>query len=1126
MKAKILYLVLLVSLIIPTMPVHATEMNSMASSYEEEDTGENQIPPLTYKEIEDPVESVLLDPAYDGPVYSSLETTYNPLTNGQNLPPIRDQNPYGSCWAHSSVGFGEMAYYKANTSERDMELSELHLAYFTYLGENVGDPLGGLDGDYNDNVGSDIMDRGGNLALASNVLSCWVGAADEDIAPYEDAAAILNGTKSLPKSVAFTDRMHLQGVRKINMTDTALVKQMVKECGAVGISYYDNDYRYSDEYKSYYCEQAVTSNHAVMIIGWDDNFSKDNFRIQAPSDGAWLIRNSWGGPDNEYSHFSYFWLSYADVTIYETGYVFLYEDINSPNYYDNNYQYDGAMQDGSISLENKVMAANVFKAKANPEGEVLKAVSFATDSVNLDYTIQIYINLADPTDPESGTLVDEATVRGQTSTAGYYTVALSKEVALTEGTTFAAVVTLEKESADIGISLEYDYDSWYKSVASAEAGQSFLKSGYYWQDMGDTNGVNIRIKAFTDNLTINNALTSLALSDTNKVLNKGDSYTLTANKTPANADGVLMWSSSEPSVASVGQNGKVTALKAGTAVITASCGNISASCLITVEVPVESVSLSQTSVELIECDAILLTATIEPADYTEEVIWSSSDTQVANVNNNGMVSAVAPGNAVITVTAGSKKAQCDVVVKANYIPAQTITISKQNLELDKGDSYTLTATVFPQNYSLGKVSWSSSAPSVASVDSNGVITAKETGTATITASADDVSQSCQVTVKIDGIIIDVTNFPDDNFREYVSECDTNSNGYLSEEEIDSVTGMYIQGKNIQNLKGIEYFTGLKTLSCGSNKLSNLDVSKCVNLESLSCGNNPLIALNIGNSSKIKNTTINAFLNSNSKVFDFSEYAYFNVGKVSDLNGLLLNGKIFTVDNCKTGSYHYDCGNGNVLIVNLTNNAYKEPTPDPDPTPTPDPDPTPTPKPTPSWQFKDVAVKPGNWKYEAVKFVYDNGIMNGVGDGTSFDPDAPLTREMFATVLYRMAGEPSVTYTGKFPDVPRGKWYSNAVIWASEQGIVGGYGDGRFGTGDYITREQIAKMFMEYGRKQGNDVSHRADFSTFADAGKVSGWAKDYMKWAVGSGMIGGSMKDGKYYLNPKGMQREQRVRPC
>ena len=204
------------------------------------------------------------------------------------------------------------------------------------------------------------------------------------------------------------------------------------------------------------------------------------------------------------------------------------------------------------------------------------------------------------------------------------------------------------------------------------------------------------------------------------------------------------------------------------------------------------------------------------------------------------------------------------------------------------------------------------------------------------------------------------------------------------------------------------------------------------------------------------------------------------------------------------------------IKSSTSNS--EPTPEPEeptPTPSPTPEPTPTPEPSPNWTFNDVPQKTGNWKYEAVKYVTEKGIMNGTAPN-EFKPDDSLTRAMFATMLYRMAGQPAVTFTNKFPDVPAGTWYSNAVIWASEKGIVGGYGDGRFGTNDFITREQIAKMLMQFGKVQGYDVSQSADFSTFADASSVSGWATSYMKWAVGSGMIGGKTINGKLCIAPKG----------
>lgn len=164
-------------------------------------------------------------------------------------------------------------------------------------------------------------------------------------------------------------------------------------------------------------------------------------------------------------------------------------------------------------------------------------------------------------------------------------------------------------------------------------------------------------------------------------------------------------------------------------------------------------------------------------------------------------------------------------------------------------------------------------------------------------------------------------------------------------------------------------------------------------------------------------------------------------------------------------------------------------------------------------YTDVEAE--KWYYDAVKYVSDHGIMTGVNDN-EFQPNAPLTRGMFATMLYRMSGQPTVTFTNNYSDVYPGNWYSNAVIWASNQGIVSGYGNGRFGTSDYITREQIAKMLYEYGETKGYNVNQRADFDNFADASSVSGWAGDYMSWAVGSSMIGGKNIDGKLCLEPKG----------
>lgn len=169
-------------------------------------------------------------------------------------------------------------------------------------------------------------------------------------------------------------------------------------------------------------------------------------------------------------------------------------------------------------------------------------------------------------------------------------------------------------------------------------------------------------------------------------------------------------------------------------------------------------------------------------------------------------------------------------------------------------------------------------------------------------------------------------------------------------------------------------------------------------------------------------------------------------------------------------------------------------------------------------FSDISIKKGNWKYENVKYVYEKGIMNGISGTTWFEPDSPLTRAMFATVLYRMAGSPAVTYTNKFADVPAGKYYSEAIIWANQKGIVKGVGDGTsFGVDQNITREQIAKMLNEYAKACGYNVSQSKALDSYTDKAEVSGWATGYMQWATGVGLISGKPNaDGSYRLDPKG----------
>ena len=172
----------------------------------------------------------------------------------------------------------------------------------------------------------------------------------------------------------------------------------------------------------------------------------------------------------------------------------------------------------------------------------------------------------------------------------------------------------------------------------------------------------------------------------------------------------------------------------------------------------------------------------------------------------------------------------------------------------------------------------------------------------------------------------------------------------------------------------------------------------------------------------------------------------------------------------------------------------------------------TPEPE-AWPFTDVKEQPGNWIYDAAKYVYDRGIMTGMGGTTLFNPAGVLSRGQFATIVYRMSGEEG-KYKQIFPDVKESDWFGIPVAWCNATGVVTGYMNGLFGPGDDITREQLATMLYRYAEYFKYDVTEKADLSKYPDSGKVSSWAKEAMEWAVGSGIVQG--KDGGKYLDPQG----------
>lgn len=263
------------------------------------------------------------------------------------------------------------------------------------------------------------------------------------------------------------------------------------------------------------------------------------------------------------------------------------------------------------------------------------------------------------------------------------------------------------------------------------------------------------------------AVTKITLNKESVSLKEGETETLTATVEPDDAtDQTVDWNSADETIATVDQNGKITAVKAGETTITAKAGDKTAQCDVIVtkdgpggedpddKVPVTGITLNKTTLSLKVNASETLTATVTPANATDKnVTWSSSDSSVAKVEN-GKVTALKAGAAVITAKAGGKEAKCTVTVTADstggngVIELKGIKLNKKSLKLGVKETFTLKATLEPANTTIKtkNPSWKSSNKKVVTVNNKGKITAKRKGTATITASIGKIKATCKVTV--------------------------------------------------------------------------------------------------------------------------------------------------------------------------------------------------------------------------------------------------------------------------------------------------------------------------------------------------------------------------------------------
>ena len=156
---------------------------------------------------------------------------------------------------------------------------------------------------------------------------------------------------------------------------------------------------------------------------------------------------------------------------------------------------------------------------------------------------------------------------------------------------------------------------------------------------------------------------------------------------------------------------------------------------------------------------------------------------------------------------------------------------------------------------------------------------------------------------------------------------------------------------------------------------------------------------------------------------------------------------------------------------------------------------------PTWPFEDV-TEGDDWFYDAVAYVYENGIMAGT-DETIFEPGMLLDRAMAAQLFYNLEGKPAVTGDSAFTDVTSGHWAVDAITWAAQNDIVAGIGGGLYDPDTDVTREQFAQMLYNYAQYKGYDLTANGDLTQFPDDSSISFWAETALGWANGNGLING-----------------------